>query len=223
MLSITPELQAAWPGAQIGLLRLQGAENPPHSDNLEAAKAALLQELRDRFPDRAAIDAFAPVAVYGDFYRRFKKTYHVRLQLESVAVKGKAIPSVAALVEAMFMAELKNAILTAGHDLTTVQGSLMADVARGDEIFTRFGGGEQQLKAGDILLQDSAGVIGCVIYGPAQRTCINPDTKDALFVVYGPPGLATAAIEQHLSDIAAYARLIAPGVTTVWQKVYRAG
>ena len=33
-------------------------------------------------------------------YRRFQQTYHVALQLESVALKGKPLPRVAALVEA---------------------------------------------------------------------------------------------------------------------------
>jgi hypothetical protein len=41
-------------------------------------------------------------------------------ELESVARKGKSIPSRAALVEAMFIAELENLILTAGNDLDVV-------------------------------------------------------------------------------------------------------
>jgi len=32
---------------------------------------------------------------YQEYYRRFKKTYHVQLQLESLLFKGKSIPSVA--------------------------------------------------------------------------------------------------------------------------------
>jgi hypothetical protein len=45
---------------------------------------------------------------YVDYYRRHGKTYHVKAQRESIALKGKPIPARAALVEAMFMAELKS-------------------------------------------------------------------------------------------------------------------
>ena len=62
------------------------------------------------------------IQAYAAYYERFNKTYHVQLQLESVALKGKSIPRVSALVEAMFMAELENLLLTAGHDLDVVQG-----------------------------------------------------------------------------------------------------
>ncbi len=65
----------------------------------------------------AALPGWGPLPAYASYYRAFDKTYHVLGQLKSVAVKGKAIPSVAALVEAMFIAELHNGLLTAGHDL----------------------------------------------------------------------------------------------------------
>jgi hypothetical protein len=49
-----------------------------------------------------------PIKTYHDYYKRFKKTYHILLQLESIVFKNKSIPKVSSLVEAMFMAELKN-------------------------------------------------------------------------------------------------------------------
>lgn len=60
-------------------------------------------------------------------------------QLESI-LKGKGIPSVQHLVEAMFMAELKNAILTAGHDLDKLSLPLRAQVCSGAESFVAMGG-----------------------------------------------------------------------------------
>jgi hypothetical protein len=39
---------------------------------------------------------------------------------------------VAALVEAMFIAEVKNMLLTAGHDLDAVQLPITLDVSKGD-------------------------------------------------------------------------------------------
>ena len=94
--------------------------NPASHAELERAKEALVEELRLRLwragPQPVAGPALS-LQVYDTYYKRFKKTYHVQLQLESIVFKGKSIPSVAALVEAMFMAEIKNMLLTAGHDL----------------------------------------------------------------------------------------------------------
>ncbi|GAI35107.1 unnamed protein product, partial [marine sediment metagenome] len=58
---------------------------------------------------------------------------HVLLQLESIVFKNKSIPKVASLVEAMFMAEIKNLLLTAGHDLDAIDLPIKLDVSSGGE------------------------------------------------------------------------------------------
>ena len=69
-----------------------------------------------------------PLPAYAAYYKRFGQRYHVGMQLESVAQKGKDLPDVAALVEGMFVAELRNLILTAGHDLDQIALPLRLDV-----------------------------------------------------------------------------------------------
>src|SRR4029453_18871668 len=95
---------------------MRGARNPETSDELEQGKRDLERRLREQLPRSEHV-----LHAYVDYYRAHGKTYHVKAQWESVAVKGKPIPRRAALVEAMFMAELKNLVLTAGHDLAAVR------------------------------------------------------------------------------------------------------
>jgi len=85
---------------------------------------------------------------YHTYYKRFDKTYHVQLQLESLVFKGKDFPNVAALVECMFMAELNDLLLTAVHDWDNLRMPLRLDVANGDESYTLPNGQEQVLKPG---------------------------------------------------------------------------
>src|SRR5512147_2578996 len=134
--------------------------NPPYHAELEEQKQQLQDQLRARFAgqDRSAIAALPVIQAYNAYYKPFKKTYHVQLQLESIAFKGKSLPSVAALVEAMFMAEIKNLLLTAGHDLDTLQLPITLDVATGQENYTLLRGQEQVAKADDMLMADQAGV-----------------------------------------------------------------
>src|SRR5512141_2203553 len=126
--------------------------NPSFHAELEKRKSTLEQELRARYAgqDRAALGQLLILQAYAAYYRRFKKTYHVQLQLESIVFKNKTLPSVAALVEAMFMAEVKDLLLTAGHDLDSLHVPLTLDVAQGEERYTLLRGQEQALKAGDM-------------------------------------------------------------------------
>ena len=142
------------------------------------------------FPGRIALrcPSHPVLQAYNNYYRQFKKSYHVQLQLESIVWKGKSIPSVSALVEAMFMAEMKNMLLTAGHDLDIVQLPLTLDVSMGTESYTLMRGEEQVLKPGDMMISDQVGIISDVIYGPDRRTQITADTRNVVFTVYAPAG-----------------------------------
>ncbi|CAG0945794.1 hypothetical protein ANRL1_02574 [Anaerolineae bacterium] len=224
MLTVSDLWQTTWPGAKQGVLIMRDVANPTQHPELDQRKSELEQELRARFANhsKAALNALPSIKPYADYYNRFKKTYHVALQLESVALKGKSLPRVAALVEAMFMAELKNQLLTAGHDFDSLRAPLTLDIARGDEQYVLLNGKEETIKAGDICMSDSAGVVGCIIYGPDQRTRITPATRNVLFTVYAPPGIENQAIRQHLEDIAANVRLIAPSASTQELAVYEA-
>lgn len=191
---------------------MRDAANPSSHADLERRKIELEQDLRSRYTDhdRAALLQLPVLQAYAAYYRRFKKTYHIQLQLESIVFKGKSIPSVAALVEAMFMSEIKNLLLTAGHDLETLQLPLTLDVSRGDERYTLLRGQEQELKAGDMFIRDGAGVISSILYGPDQRTAINRQTRHVVFTIYAPAGIGEETVLNHLHDLHQNVLLVAP-------------
>ncbi len=201
---------------------MRDVTNPPHHAELEARKAALEDELRVRFSgqDRAALLKHPILQAYDAYYRRFKKTYHVQLQLESILFKGKSIPTVAALVESMFMAEIDTMLLTAGHDLDIVHLPLTLDVAQGTESYTLLRGEPQTPKAGDMMIVDGEGIISSIVYGPDQRTQITAQTRNAVFTVYAPEGIGEPAIEHHLQEIQQNVQMISPTAQVVLLKVF---
>jgi DNA/RNA-binding domain of Phe-tRNA-synthetase-like protein len=225
MFNLSDDWKTTYPAASVGILAMGNVENPAHHEGLEARKAELEASLRERYAgyDRAQLRALPILAAYHTYYRRFKKTYHVQLQLESVAFKDRSIPRVAALVEAMFMAELDSLLLTAGHDLDVVQSPTGVDVADGSERYVTMNGQEQELKAGDMFIADAEGVLSSILYGPDQRTRITSETRRALFTVYAPEGIENTAVASHLRELEALVRLIAPAATTAELKVYGAG
>ena len=222
MFEIKTAWKSAFPGAHAGVLVMMDVANPAHHPLLEQQKSELEAELRTRFvgQDRAALANHPVLQAYSEYYKRFKKTYHVQLQLESIVMKGKSIPSVASLVEAMFMAEIKNLLLTAGHDLDVLQLPLTLNVSQGTESYTLMRGEEQILKPGDMFISDKLGIVSDIVYGPDQRTQINADTRNVVFTVYAPAGIDEQAVTQHLQDIHDYVLVIAPRSQVELMKVY---
>jgi DNA/RNA-binding domain of Phe-tRNA-synthetase-like protein len=164
--------------------------------------------------------ALPALQIYDDYYKRFKKTYHVQLQLESIVFKGKSIPGVAALVEAMFMAEIKNLLLTAGHDLDSLQPPVRLDVTSGNEVYTLMRGQPQQVKAGDMTISDGLGILSNIIYGPDQRTQIQPTTRNVIYTTYAPAGIPEASLTRHLQDIEGFVRMFSPQGKTELLQVF---
>ena len=203
---------------------MEGVKNPKHHPDLDRRKKVLEDSLRSQFSsyDRKSLRALPVLAAYDAYYRRFGKTYHVQHQLESVALKGRSIPKVAALVEAMFMAELKNFMLTAGHDLDRVEGSLEIGAAAGTESYVRMNGEEQTLKPGDMMISDRSGIISCILYGPDQRTRIRASTERVVFTVYGPPGLENQHLLRHLEDLQENVVLVSSEAATVKKELVSA-
>ena len=212
MFEITSAWRSVFRDAHVGILVMRDVINPAQHAELERLKTELEEQLRTQFSgqDRAALSMQPVLQAYTSYYKKFKKSYHVQLQLESIVWKGKSIPSVSALVECMFMAEIRNMLLTAGHDLDVLELPLMLDVSRGTETYTILRGDEQVLKPDDMFISDQKGVISSIIYGPDRRTQITPSTRNVVFTVYAPAGIETTAVQHHLEDIREYGLLVAP-------------
>jgi DNA/RNA-binding domain of Phe-tRNA-synthetase-like protein len=224
MLTISKTWKETYPGAAVGILALHGVTNPKHHPELEVHKVALEERLRARFAGQTKADlkALPTIQAYTAYYKRFKKTYHLLLQLESVALKGQPIPHVAALVEAMFMAELDDLLLTAGHDLAKIQQPITLGVAEGSERFVNIAGQENVLKPGDMFIADAEGVLSSIIYGSDRRTMIAPDTTHVFFSTYAPAGVGAAAVWEHLQHIQENIALFAPQAETMALEVHTA-
>jgi DNA/RNA-binding domain of Phe-tRNA-synthetase-like protein len=214
MINVSPNWTSQLPEALVGLLVINNAPNKPDHPALQKAKLELEEELRSRYAgmDRKTLRQEPVLAAYDAFYRQFRKSYHVQLQLESIAFKGKPIFSPSALVTCMFLAELNTGLLTAAHDVAAVEFPLVAEIATGEETYQLLSGAEQGLKEGDMYIKDQCSILSSVIYGPDQRTQITTTTVNAAYTTYGPPGISAALIKEQLEILESYVRLFAPDV-----------
>ncbi len=170
---------------------------------IDQKRVALENQLREQYQGvaRAEVRQQPVMNDYMQYYKQFKKSYHVLLQLDSICNKNRSIPHGDALIQAMFMAEMKSFILTAGHDLDQTDGSIKLDSSHGNEIYKILRGDKVTCKAGDMLMADSQDVICSVIYGQDQRTRITPDTAHVLYVMYVPRGIDPVETKNHILDL----------------------
>lgn len=183
---------------------------------LEAARLQLEQDLKRRFGgmDKARLRGLPVLGVYEAYMRTFGQGYHVVFQVESVASRGKSIPSAIGLVTAMFMAELDNGVLTAGHDLDKVVLPVETDVAKEGESYLLLNGKSQAAREGDMLMRDRQGILSTVLYGPDARTPITGRTRNAIFTVYAPAGIDRDLAVRHLHNIRRNVLLFSPAART---------
>ena len=224
ILEVEPTWREAHPGASVGLIAMRGVANPASNDKLNDLAATLESDVRSRLgtADRETIRAIPPLPAYAAYYKRWGQRYHVAMQLESVAQKGKSLPRVAALVEAMFIAELRNLLLTAGHDLDALELPVRLEVGSG-ESFVAPNGQETTVKSGDMFIADARGrVLSAIITGPSNVARIRAETTAALLYAYAPPGVDPSLVEAHLDEIERNVRLIAPEVEVIGREIVTA-
>jgi DNA/RNA-binding domain of Phe-tRNA-synthetase-like protein len=210
--SDTAEWSTAHPGAVIGLLEVAGVDNTLPSPPLNQLKRDTEARLRQDYAGYSRKDflALPAMAAYEKYYRRFDKTYHVLLQVESIVLKGKRLPDVSPLVDANFTAEVSTLVLTAGHDVDKLVQPVWIDVSHPGDQMTQMGGVDKQVLAGDMVMRDAHGLACSILYGQDNRSPITVHTRHVLYVSYVPPGVPLETVEAHLHQIEQNVRLFAP-------------
>jgi DNA/RNA-binding domain of Phe-tRNA-synthetase-like protein len=212
LISATDEWKAAHPGAIIGLLELSGVVNTQKSPRLDDRKRETETLLRARYQGFTRQDFLSlPVmSAYERYYKRFEKTYHVQLQVESIVLKGKNLPDVSPLVDSNFTAEVETLVLTAGHDVARLQEPVLMDVSREGDQITQMNGTTRPIRAGDMIMKDASAISCSIIYGQDNRSPISPETTRVLYVAYAPAGVPAEIVDAQLRKIEENIRLFAP-------------
>lgn len=201
-ISTTEGWRAAHAGGLVGLLEISGLAQASRTA-LDARKRETEARLRDRYKGFARQDfaALPVMQAYVQYYKKFGKTYHVQLQLESIVLKGKALPSVSPLVDANFIAEVETLILTAGHDVARLAPPVSIDASRAGDEMVQMNGTPKALYAGDMVMRDAGGVACSILYGQDNRSPISAATSHALYVAYAPAGVGAGVVEAQLRAI----------------------
>ena len=188
-------------------MEVRNLENKKLDQALEKEKRKIEADIRNNAKEYLESDT---IKKFNLFFKKFGKKYPIEYQIKSIA-SGKSFPSQYTVVEAMFMAELKNMYLTAGHDLDLIKGSLNTKITKGNEEYVNISEKEMKLKPEDIITLDGTGIISSVLFGPDKRTMITEKTRNYLFFAYFPYGEEDSKIRNHFEDIIKYINIFDKG------------
>ncbi len=89
-INISENWRNSFPGAHIGFLLIENINNAIRFASLEERKKKIELSVREKYAGytRADLLQLNPLSAYKRYYKKFDNTYHVQLQLESVAHKG---------------------------------------------------------------------------------------------------------------------------------------
>jgi DNA/RNA-binding domain of Phe-tRNA-synthetase-like protein len=220
-ISATDEWRISHPGAIIGLLEFSAVVNALLSPELDEKKRATEESLRERYRgfNRQDFLALPVMSAYDRYYKRFDKTYHVQLQVESIVLKGKNLPNVSPLVDSNFIAEVETFVLTAGHDVAKLREPVFMEVSREGDSMMQMNGASKAIRAGDMIMKDAGGICCSILYGQDNHSPISPETSHVLYVSYAPAGVPAEAVDLHLRRIEENIRLFSPNAVTKQQRL----
>lgn len=146
---------------------------------------------------------------YYRFFKKFKKTYPVMLQAESVILKGRPFPCFNPVSEIAFLFELTTFVLSGAHDISCIDGDVTVYMATEKEDFE---GIRETLHTypGDLCARDSSGIIFSEIAGTDSRTCAKPSSTEVLYPIFAVPDMDTADIVKAAETLKKYICTLAP-------------
>ncbi|MEM5798717.1 MAG: tryptophan--tRNA ligase [Candidatus Aenigmatarchaeota archaeon] len=143
------------------------------------------------------------VNAYEKYFTRHGIEFPLATMYRAV-LEGKEIPTLSPLVDAILLAELKHCLLLDIKDLDRIEGGLVLDEGYEGEEFIDMHGEKQFIQQGDIVLRDDKGIILSWLYGPAQRTKVHRDTRNAIIIGLPVPGIEEKALETCIKDAVKY-------------------
>lgn len=201
---------AALDGVPFGVLEVAYPEKALwREDAFQTMVTARLNALKERFADYDRKAVFGE-NVYFRFFKKFKKTYPVLMQLESILLKGRPFPSGNPITAIPFLAELETQQLSGTHDVDQVQGCVRLFAGTEKAPFSGMRGEEVHTYPGDFCARDDGGIIFSMIAGADDRTCVRESSTHVFYPVFGVAGQPASEITAVLDQLERDVKTLAP-------------
>ena len=166
-----------------------------------------LNEIKNINYDRDIIFRNNP---YFRYFRKFKKSYPVMMQVESFLLKDRPFKEDNYINCIPFLSELKNYVLLGSHDADRIIGDVILFSDTEKTPFIGVGNRDVHSYPNDITAKDDKGIIFSMISGADDRTCLHDDTKHVIYIIFGVPGISDDDIIDVKNQLTSYINVLAP-------------
>lgn len=210
MLKITKDASVQELHIPYGMVEVQ---YPPRAEWNETAFRDLAEQelsaLRGRYQDYDRKAVFGE-DLYVRFFKKFKKTYPIMLQFESVMFKGRPFTCDDPVTAVPFLLELTTHILSGTHDVAHIEGGLTLFMAEEKMPFIGLRGEEVHTYPGDFCARDDGGIVFSEIAGVELRSRAREESRHVFYPVFGTPGMDGAVLSGAMEQLLRYIRTLAP-------------
>ena len=201
-------------GIPFGVLEVQYPDKSQwRIEDFEALKEQELAVLKETFADYDRKEVFGENP-FNRYFKKYKKTYPVLQQLESILLKGREFPSGNPVNEAAFLTELRKQILAGSHDIDRIMGALELFCPNEKIPYPGMRGVEVHTYPGDCTCRDDGGIIAGMIAGADERTCLRPNSTHVAYLFFGAPGVTEDQIVDSQKLMENYVKVLAPAAET---------
>ncbi len=195
-------IKERYPTMRLGLVEVKGSVNTG-SRELRDERSTVERIVKKEYRNWEKVDI---IKAYDKFFGRHDRPFPILEGVKAV-LKGKGIPTLSPMVDAMLLAELKHLVLMGVMDSDRMDGALTVDQAMEGDEFTNMAGDTVTLEQGDVVVKDRGGVIGTYLEGQSLRTKVTGKTKNCAYFAFYVPGVKDARIKNCLKDAARMAAM----------------
>ncbi len=200
MIVLVPEgIKEKFPDLNVLGFQLHGLMVKDELGTLEAFKEQVIARTKEKFNIDALKDQ--PIfRAYRDFFWRVGiDPTKVRPAAEALIrriLRGNPLPKINTLVDTYNIASIDTQIALAAFDEAKIRGELRMRFSRAGEEFFGIGMAEPLVLAGnELVIEDEERLVAVYPYRDADLTKVTTDTKDAVLLVCGVPGIERSTLE----------------------------
>ncbi len=194
------DVRRDYPGLELVAVVVEGLRVERKRDDLERRK----RELEERLRREGKADALKDeplVRAYRDFFWSLGiDPTKVRPAAEALVrrvVRGRPLPTINTAVDAYNVASVETRVAFAAFDVARLHGDLNLRYARGGEEFLGIGMDRPKVLDGrELVIDDGRELVAIYPYRDADSSKLGLDTREALLLGCGVPGLEGRRLEE---------------------------
>lgn len=205
-LEISPEVFAKFPGLNVGVVVIKGANNRGQSGEIVKLIEMKEREIREKYKleslsQQPKIQAWRKA--YSAFGAKPKKYKSSVESLYRMILKGIELRSINPIVDVYNFISLKYMVPVGGDDIDKVAGNIFLRFAEGGEPFQPLNSSEMMTaKKGEIIYADESEVL-CRRWNwrECDKTKMSEESKNVVLVVEGLPPVSQGEMSQIIGEL----------------------